>query len=107
MRVHGHAPSARAWLARRTRVVRAKAGSDVGDDGVPSRRRVLERIAAELEDGGSVFWVFPLVDDSEHFEGMGSATAVRISPGQARRGQPCMFCALPLYPLRSHGESAV
>lgn len=54
------------------------AGSSVADKS-GARVKMLERIAAELRAGGSVFWVFPLVDESEHFNGMGSANQARLA----------------------------
>ena len=60
---------------RRTSVAKVAAGSVVGDAS-RGRRAVMERIVSELDAGGSVFWVFPLVNESEHFEGMGSANQV-------------------------------
>jgi RecG-like helicase len=38
--------------------------------------KVLDLIEEELRNGGSVFWVFPLVRESEHFNEMGSAEQV-------------------------------
>ena len=43
----------------------------------PNRRKVLQAIEDELAAGGSIFWVFPLVDESEHFQDMASAHQVR------------------------------
>jgi RecG-like helicase len=59
----------------RTHIVKIKPGSDV-TDGSQARQKVLERVSEELEKGGSVFWVFPLVDESEHFQEFGSAYQV-------------------------------
>ena len=55
--------------------MKVKAASDV-TDGSTARQKVLERVQEEIEQGGSVFWVFPLVDESEHFQDMGSAYKV-------------------------------
>lgn len=59
----------------RTCIVKIKAGSDL-TDGSRARKQVLERVTDEVEKGGSVFWVFPLVDESEHFQDLGSAYQV-------------------------------
>lgn len=92
LRVHGVA--ALALLLRailkfknwcRTSIVKIKTGSDV-TDGSRARQQVLERVSEELEAGGSVFWVFPLVDESEHFQDLGSAYQVCMpSPSHATR----------------------
>eukprot|EP00892_Ulva_mutabilis_P000268 jgi/Ulvmu1/10241/UM060_0042.1 len=57
-------------LPVRTELVRVPPGGDVT---ASNRRKVLQAIEAELAAGGSVFWVFPLVDESEHFQDMVSA----------------------------------
>lgn len=54
--------------------MRVPPGSEVT---AQSRRKVLQSIQDELSAGGSVFWVFPLVDESEHFQDMASAHQVR------------------------------
>ena len=58
--------------------MKIKTGSDV-TDGTRARQKVLERVTEEVENGGSVFWVFPLVDESEHFQDLGSAYQVSIA----------------------------
>jgi hypothetical protein len=45
-------------------------------DHTQGRKLIMKRILDELSRGGSVMWVFPLVNESEHFEGMGSANQV-------------------------------
>ena len=55
--------------------MKVPAGSSVADQS-GARLRMLARIEDELRAGGSVFWVFPLVDESQHFDGMGSANQV-------------------------------
>lgn len=54
------------------------AGSKVADDN-QARMNVLNRIEEELRNGGSVFWVFPLVRESEHFTELGSAEQVGVT----------------------------
>lgn len=63
----------------RTTVVRVPSASGVDSKGA-AREKVLGEIQSELERGGSVFWVFPLVEESEAFEHMGSAHEVRCHP---------------------------
>jgi hypothetical protein len=57
-------------------VAKVPAGSQVGDSS-RARQATQQRIVDELAAGGSVFWVFPLVNESEHFEGMASANQAR------------------------------
>lgn len=57
--------------------MKIKNGSDVTDS-TRARQQVLERVSEEIENGGSVFWVFPLVDESEHFQDLGSAYQVHL-----------------------------
>ena len=82
--------------ACRTSVVKVAPSSAVAD-GSKARQRVQGRIVDELRAGGSVFWVFPLVHESEHFANMGSATEVhypmallRLLPDKQRTG--CLRC---------------
>lgn len=63
------------WRACSTSISRVVFGSEV-NDASRGRRAVMTRIVKELAAGGSVFWVFPLVNESEHFEGMASANQV-------------------------------
>lgn len=62
------------WRCCRTTLVRVPPGSEVTARG---RQKVLQAIEDELAAGGSVFWVFPLVHESEHFQDMTSAHLVR------------------------------
>jgi RecG-like helicase len=57
-------------------VAKVPAGSQVGDSS-RARQATQQRIVDELAAGGSVFWVFPLVNESENFEGMASANQAR------------------------------
>ena len=83
----------------RTSIVKIKTGSDV-TDGSKARQQVLERVSEELEAGGSVFWVFPLVDESEHFQDLGSAYQVCMpSPLYATR--------LPSVSVASAGAASI
>lgn len=70
--------------AYRTSISKVPAGSDVNDTS-KQRAANLDRIVAELEAGGSIFWVFPLVNESEHFEGMNAANQVRRAAFRHRR----------------------
>jgi hypothetical protein len=81
----------------RTSIVRVKEGSDV-TDASRARREVLKRITDEVEAGGSVFWVFPLVDESEHFQGMGSAYQVRLHPPHLHLLCACAACVASCAP---------